>query len=119
MVAFHCTAGQAVFGRNQYIEYIPGNLPIIISAGHGGRLIPTDIPARTFGSMAFDENTQELARKIAAEFFRRTGKYPHLIINRLSRTRLDPNREDRRGGTTCELPYSVERVARLHQGSKK
>ena len=87
------TAGQPVFGRNQYIEYIPGNLPIIISAGHGGRLIPTDIPARTFGNMVFDKNTQELARKIAAEFFRRTGKYPHLIINRLSRTRLDPNRE--------------------------
>jgi N-formylglutamate amidohydrolase len=87
------SAGQAVFGRNQYIEYIPGNLPVIISAGHGGRLIPTDIPARTFGNKVFDKNTQELARGIAAEFVRRTGKYPHLVINRLSRTRLDPNRE--------------------------
>jgi len=28
------------FGRNKYIEYIRGNIPIILSAPHGGRLAP-------------------------------------------------------------------------------
>ena len=48
------------FGRNKYIEFHPGSLPIIISAPHGGNLIPSEIPDRTYGTMVTDSNTKEL-----------------------------------------------------------
>lgn len=40
-----------------------------------------------------DGNTQELAREISNAFFKQTGCYPHIIINRLHRIKLDANRE--------------------------
>ena len=85
--------GSAYFGRNQYVEYLAGNLPVIISAPHGGRLKASEIPDRAAGTFAFDRNTQEAARAIAAEFHRRTGGWPHVVICRLHRTKLDCNRD--------------------------
>ncbi len=87
------TPGQSYFGRSNYIEYIAGNAPVIFTAPHGGTLTPSEIPERTCGIIARDLETQELARKISAVFHARTGKYPHVIINRLARSRLDANRE--------------------------
>lgn len=85
--------GQAYFGRKQYIEYIAGNLPVIISAPHGGRLRPEEMPDRAEGTFAFDTNTQELARAVGDELKRRTRGWPHLIICRVNRRKLDCNRE--------------------------
>lgn len=86
--------GQSYFGRNQYIEYIAGNTPYIVSAPHGGTLTPTEIPDRTGNvETVRDTNTEELARAISAAVFAREGKYPHIIICRLRRTKLDANRE--------------------------
>jgi hypothetical protein len=94
------TAGTSSFGRQNYIEYIAGNLPLIFSAPHGGTLLPAEVPDRTPGQCATSEsfvagpdwNTQPLARAILTAFFNRTGKYPHAIINRLHRQKLDANR---------------------------
>src|SRR5688572_32407058 len=101
--------GTPVFGANGYIEYIPGNLPIIVSAPHGGALIPAAIPLRTAAACGEDDfstvrdlNTEELARAIQAAFYGRTGKYPHIIINRLHRNRLDANRPVE--GAACGNP---------------
>jgi hypothetical protein len=85
--------GQSHFGQKAYIEYIFGNLPVIISAPHGGRLKPDELPDRDDGTFAFDVNTQELARAVADELNRRTGRWPHVIICRLSRRKVDCNRE--------------------------
>src|SRR5687767_711248 len=85
--------GQTHFGENQYIEYLVGNLPVILSAPHGGRERPTEIPDREQGTFAFDTNTQELARAVAEELHERTGGWPHLIICRLHRRKVDCNRE--------------------------
>ncbi len=81
------------YGRNNYIEYIAGNAPFIISAPHGGSLVPAEIPDRTVGTTTKDSYTEELARDIQTAYFARTGKYPHVIINRLHRIKLDANRE--------------------------
>ena len=98
----------------QYIEYIPGNLPIIISAPHGGLKLsgltafrenasgtpvstnfpdndPT-LPDRSCGTVEMDDNTDVLIRKIQKAIFDATGCYAHVIINNLHRTKLDPNR---------------------------
>lgn len=85
--------GTAYFARNDFAEYVAGQLPIIISAGHGGNLQPSQIPDRTFGTTVQDLNTEDLARRIAAELQRLTGQRPHLVISHLHRRKLDPNRE--------------------------
>jgi len=85
--------GQSYYGRNQYIEYIAGDLPLVLSAPHGGYLTPEEIPDRTWGTMAQDRQTQELARAIADSVYVRTGGYAHIIICRVHRSKLDANRE--------------------------
>lgn len=88
------TAGVKCVGTNSYVDYTPGNLPIVISVPHGGALTPTTIADRT-GSVTTvtDTNTIELAQAIVTAFLSRTGKTPHLIICELRRTKLDVNRE--------------------------
>jgi len=85
--------GQTYFGQKDYIEYLAGDLPVIVSAPHGGRIRPTDIPDRTEGTFAFDTNTQELARAVAAELHARTAHWPHIVLCRVNRRKVDCNRE--------------------------
>ena len=85
------------FGRNKYIEFHPGSLPIIISAPHGGNLIPSEIPDRTYGTMVTDSNTKELTLAIKNAFLSKLGKTPYVIINNLKRTKFDANRDSIEG----------------------
>ncbi len=91
-------AGQSYFGRNNYIEYVAGNAPVILSAPHGGALAPSTIADRTAAACGgaattvTDGNTAELARAMQQRFFARFGTYPHVVISHLSRRKLDPNR---------------------------
>jgi hypothetical protein len=78
---------------NAFIDEIPGDSPLVISAPHGGREKPADIPNRTYGVTDADANTQELARTVGEQFFKSTGHRPHLIICLLHRSKLDANRE--------------------------
>jgi len=85
--------GTTSYGRNNYIEYEAGGLPIIISAPHGGSLKPGEIKNRTYGVLGGDSHSQEVAFETAAYLKRLTGRRPHLIINRLHRIKLDANRD--------------------------
>ena len=87
------TPGVSYFGRNQYIEYIAGDLPVILSAPHGGSLRPDEIPDRTYGTTVTDLHTAELARAVDSALVRLTGKHAHVVMVRLHRTKLDANRE--------------------------
>jgi len=89
--------GKTYFGRNKYIEYLAGDLPLIFSAPHGGREQPNELPDRAMGTFAFDTNTQELARAVADELHNRTGHWPHVIICRVTRRKIDCNREIKEG----------------------
>lgn len=97
------TPGTTYYSTDGWIEYSAGNLPVIISAPHGGDLTPSSIPDRTSAACgasivtAKDMNTAELARSIKFRFYERTGKYPHVIINRLHRKKLDANRNKSQG----------------------
>ncbi len=51
----------AGFYTKEYIEYIAGDLPIILSAPHGGDMVPEEIPDRTQGTTVRDSRTEELA----------------------------------------------------------
>lgn len=89
------TPGQTYFGANNYVEYRAGNLPIIISAPHGGDMTPAAIPDRTCPNAVTvnDGNTQALCRQIDTAIQMRFGCYPHIVINRLARRKLDANRD--------------------------
>jgi hypothetical protein len=80
------------YGARQFTEYDVGNLPIILSAPHGGLVDPGDIPDRGAATGSSDINTIQLARAIEAALFERTGRHPHLIICQLHRDKIDCNR---------------------------
>jgi hypothetical protein len=107
------TPGQAYFGRNRYVEYIAGSLPIVLSAPHGGRERPEELPDRAEGTFAFDVNTQELARAIDEAFVARTGQHPHVVLCRVSRRKVDCNREIAEGAAGHAL---TEQTWRDFQG---
>jgi N-formylglutamate amidohydrolase len=85
--------GQPLISANKFTEFIPGDLPLVVAAPHGGRETPADVPDRTKGVLIPDTNTMELARAIAAEVHKKTGRHMHLVMARLHRKKLDPNRD--------------------------
>lgn len=86
--------GVPFLGRESYVEYIPGDLPLVLSAPHGGDLEPEEIPERTFGVSVHDRRTQETARVLIQAIQAASGGgTPHVVINRLHRNRFDANRE--------------------------
>ena len=95
--------GQSYFGRSNYIEYVAGDLPLILSAPHGGELTPSEIPDRTctdgngdFATVT-DANTTELAWAVHAVFREQCGHAPHVVICHLKRSKVDCNREQAEG----------------------
>jgi pimeloyl-ACP methyl ester carboxylesterase/N-formylglutamate amidohydrolase len=74
-----------------------GNIPIVLSAPHGGRnKIPGATERKGEGAKKFvvtrDENTAELTEKLAVEIERRLNGKPFLVLARFERKYLDVNR---------------------------
>jgi len=90
--------GQSYFGRNNYIEYIAGDGPVILSAAHGGLLTPSEIPDRTdlacgaTVTTSGDLNTRALVVAMQQAIHARYGTFPHVVISHLHRRKLDANR---------------------------
>lgn len=104
-IEFHCASvdellhssyrvGCSYYGTDKYVEYIAGNLPLLITVPHGGYSNPAHIPDRTRGVHEPDIFTQELARCIVSSCARASDgqAVPHVVINRVRRTKLDMNR---------------------------
>lgn len=96
--------GVAVTDPDGWVEYTPGDMPLLIVAPHGGLLQPaalatrncTIITATIPGSdcaIGNDEQTQDLARRLVDSVVARTGRRPHLLVNLLHRNRMDGNRD--------------------------
>lgn len=87
-------AGQSYTDAGGFVEFIPGDAPLIIVAPHGGTQSPSELPDRSCSGCVTvnDLNTQELARAIVDTFRVRTGVRPALLINRLHRRKFDGNR---------------------------
>ncbi len=79
----------------EYVRIEPGQLPIILSAPHGGYLVPDDIKDRTCAGCTTisDSFTLELTDEISRALFELTGKRPYVVINLLHRIKLDANRD--------------------------
>ncbi|WP_159950723.1 T9SS type A sorting domain-containing protein [Polaribacter septentrionalilitoris] len=91
----------------KYIEYIPGTMPVIISAPHGGTLTGSELATRRCGTGEMDDNTDILIREIQKKCFEQFGVYPYIIINNLRRNKLDPNRTESVAtcGNSAAKPY--------------
>lgn len=100
--------GSTKWSTDGYIEYVVGNAPIFITAGHGGDLKPPAIANRTYGVTTQDRNTLELAREFADDLAQRFGLRPHLVLCHLHRSKLDANRaivEAAQGDPLAEAAY--------------
>lgn len=74
-----------------------GDLPVVITAPHGGRRPLLGVPVRTGDGVAKfvvvnDTNTDVLAEKVAAAIEQATGRPPHLVVARFERKYCDLNR---------------------------
>ena len=85
--------GVSYFGRARYVEYIPGGLPVILAATHGGRLDPSEVRDRSYGTVRNDLNTLDLTMKMRRALIDLTGHAPHTVVSHLRRSKLDANRE--------------------------
>ncbi len=82
-------SGTSYYGINNYIEYIAGDMPIIIVAPHAGNLQPIDLP--DINTRGNDNGTMDLARFMADSLHLKTGgSRPHIIINHLRPNKLNP-----------------------------
>lgn len=81
---------------HELIEIAGGELPVILTAPHGGmRNVPGCKERTAVGSrfaIAPDYNTGQLARRIAEELKLLTGKSPYLVIAQFHRRHIDANR---------------------------
>jgi hypothetical protein len=96
--------GVPVTDPDGWMEYIPGDMPLLVIAPHGGLLQPSALSTRNCSVIAAtipgsdcttgnDEQTQDLARRLVDSVVARTGRRPHLLVNLLHRNRFDGNRD--------------------------
>jgi len=88
-------AGESYFSENEYVEYMHGNLPLILSASHGGYLKPSELKDRDCEGCTYimDSRTQELTRDLYERLHELTNCYPYAVYNLLHRSKLDANRD--------------------------
>lgn len=87
------TVGNTYNGYNNSVQYVYGNLPIIITAPHGG-LQTGGLPDRSCSNIVTttDANTDQLALAVQSKLTALFGKVPHLVVCNLKRTKIDVNR---------------------------
>ena len=87
--------------ESPFVSVRKGNMPVVISAPHGGMLDLPGVPPRRgvglpTGPNGFytgrDPGTEELAAMIAVEVFLKTGKRPYLVAAKFHRRFVDANR---------------------------
>ncbi|ORX91229.1 hypothetical protein K493DRAFT_409435 [Basidiobolus meristosporus CBS 931.73] len=98
---------KSYYGTNRFVEYIPGNSPIVLAAPHGGFLMPENVadrPSLPGVRLLNDLNTHEIAKDLT-ERLGLYGKRPHLIVCHLNRRKVDVNRD------IHEYPFSSSEAA--------
>tara|TARA_R110000764_G_scaffold70045_9_gene144840 strand:+ start:11196 stop:12293 length:1098 start_codon:yes stop_codon:yes gene_type:complete len=78
--------------EESWLEAKTGNMPLVISAPHGGEISPQEISNRACGTNSRDNNTAQLSLEIE-NVFNQYGKQPYLIVAQIARTKIDLNRD--------------------------
>ena len=102
LLALVCMVPQAQgqFRTDDFITVRQGQLPILITAPHGGQRFVPGVPMRRQGIAAKllltpDEHTDALAEKLALDVQGRLGGAPYVIVAHFHRRQVDANREER------------------------
>jgi len=79
---------------SDWIEVKSGNMPLVISAPHGGTLTPNEIPDRTCPDITTvtDSNTDDLAFELQHQINEQFGMEPYIVVALISRKKIDLNR---------------------------
>ena len=87
--------GETYYDSTGFVEYRAGNLPIILSAPHGGDWQPDSIPDRDCVGCVFqiDAFTRVITWDLVDKIVELTGCFPHMVMNRLHRVKFDANRD--------------------------
>lgn len=80
---------------SSYFTVVQGNVPILITAGHGGTLSYPFPPRPCTGTQTCerDTNTRLVAPRMSDEFFALTGLRPYMIVAQGERKFIDLNRD--------------------------
>jgi N-formylglutamate amidohydrolase len=88
--------GAVIFGTKNYVKIIVGDLnsPIMLASPHDGIVSPSEVATRTHPSAVIvrDLFCTDLTLKMADSLQKLTGLRPHVIINDLTRSKMEPNR---------------------------
>ena len=104
------------FEIGQFVETRIGELPIILSAPHGGGRELQGVPERKgegmeAGGAGFftgrDSGTEELTHAVADAIERQFGRRPYIVMSRAHRRFLDPNRP-------ADIAYEDARVKPIY-----
>ena len=116
-VAFAALLITTTAGAGDLILTEAGELPVILTAPHGGAEDVPDCAARTPAGKRFvnrpDQRTDLLARGIADELKQLTGKAPYLVMARFHRKFIDANRraDEAYGAPGCAAVYDAYHAA--------
>lgn len=114
---FAALLGAAHARASDLILIETGELPVILTAPHGGEQDVPGCAARTPTGTRFvnrpDQHTDRLARGIADELKRLTGKAPYLVMARFHRKFIDANRRagEAYGDPGCAAVYDAYHAA--------
>ena len=79
---------------SRFVAMSRGQLPLVLSAPHGGKESPSWIPTRTCGPHAADRYTLELVEALVPLIAKEMGgRAPFAVYNKLHRSKMDANRE--------------------------
>lgn len=86
------SAGDTIFGYKNYVKLVVGstNVPLLLGAPHDGVLTGDPVIPET-GTTLRDMNIKPLVFAISKLFKQDTGLQPWIVINEISRKRMDPN----------------------------
>jgi len=93
------------------VQVQTGDMPVILTAPHGGRLDVPGCELRTAAGSRFvtgmDYNTEVLALDIAAALKRLTGRQPYLVLAKFHRKFIDANRraDEAYASPGCQADY--------------
>jgi N-formylglutamate amidohydrolase len=86
-----------VYGSNKYVRFLVGDLksPIILASPHDGTIAPSSMPLRDHPDAVTvrDLYVTDLVLQISDALYQKTGLRPHVIINDVARSRMEPNRD--------------------------
>lgn len=89
------TIPEREFNISDMIKVTTGDIPLIISAPHGGTLTPDEIPDRKCPGITTvrDMNTTELADEIKYQMKQDYGVEPYVVSSLIHRKKIDLNRD--------------------------